>query len=529
MKKLLVIPILILLISGCSSKISKHFNETKYIRNINVHIVNDSLRLYIKSPADITYTTDRKALKKIIRKEKFEIKDSVLVYGKCSEPDYEYFVTLSTNHNQNYPKNLIVIDTIIDNRSIRFIGNPLSVNSRERSELDLNIIFKTLKVGEGYRKEVSTVLDIVIKHQDSNKFYALLKQISEYPAYDRQDEWMKLQMELTISSFLGNNKFYEKYLHQYESTLTLNDTISKIIKENSQTGSKVIETIVSEAKKHSVVMINENHFYPNHRLFVSDLLEQLKDIGYTYFALETLALNQDSLLNLENTYPTLETGFYTREQNYGNLIRKAKDLGYKFVTYENTDKDKDRELGEAENLYNKTFKLDPNSKVLVLAGMDHIVEKPTSSGKEWMATIFKENYAIDPLTVSQSKLNSYRKQSDADYSIISGAFFESPRYNSVDYLVLNNKKIDAGKSLSTFSYQNNSGTDVQVSLFYGNEILNKNDHSERIPYFTTILKRGKKYDLPINKEGDIYLYTYDINGERMDEQINTPVINVYKE
>lgn len=92
-----------------------------------------------------------------------------------------------------------------------------------------------------------------------------------------------------------------------------------------------------------------------------------------------------------------KSGFYTSEQNYSNIIRKAKELGYEFIAYENTDHTKNREIGQAENLYNKTFKIDPESKVLVLAGIDHILEKPTSRGKEWMATIFKNTYNIDHL------------------------------------------------------------------------------------------------------------------------------------
>ena len=441
MNKLTLISI-VLLFCGCSPQISKYFEKNNYIRNYSIHIVNDSLQLYFKSPADIIYTTDKKELKKVIRNTNFKIKDSVLVYGKTDEPPYEYFVTVSTNRKQNYPKNIVVFDTLINNHTIQFIGNPLTENSSRTLEIDLKNIFKSLEVGKSYRKEIITVMDIVKKHQNSNKYFAILNEISEFPTYDKQEEWMKLQMELTYSSFLGENKFYENYLDKLESRIKPNDTISKIIKKHLETGSKVIDTIIKEAGKHKIVMINENHFYPNHRLLISDLLVGLKEIGYTYLALETLDIKQDSLLNIENSYPTLKTGFYTSEQNYSNLIRKAKELGYEFIAYENTDNNKNRELGQAENLYNKTFKLNPNSKVLVLAGIDHILEKPTQKGKEWMATIFKQKYNIDPLTISQTHLNSYRKNTEATYGIINSKFFNNDKFKSVDYLVLNNKSIN---------------------------------------------------------------------------------------
>lgn len=521
MKNLTLLPI-ILFFFGCSPKISRHFEQNKYVRNYNIHIVNDSLQLYFKSPGDITYTTDKKELKKIIRKVEYKLKEEVLVYGKTNDPPYEYFVTISENSQQNYPKELVVFDTLINNQTIQFIGNSLAQKSRRTLVIDLNNIFKSLEVGSTYRKEISTVMDILRKYQNSNKFFAVLNEMSEFPTYDKQEEWAKFQMELTYSSFLGNNKFYEKNLNKLESRFKPNDTISNIIKEHSKTESKAIETIINEAKIHKIVMINENHFYPNHRLLVSDLLEKLNEIGYNYLALEALDIKQDSLLNLKKSYPTVKTGFYTREQNYSNLIRKAKDLGFEFVAYENTDNDKNRELGQAENIYNKTFKIDSNSKVLVLAGIDHILEKPTSSGKEWMATIFKEKYNIDPLTISQTHLNSYRKQTNANYSIIDSEFFNIDRLNSIDYLILNNKNQKIEDSFYTIPYKNNTNSDVQVALYYGNEILNKTDYHNKSPFFTTILESGKKYSLPINQKVEVYLYTFDKNGNRIDKKIITP-------
>lgn len=522
----LTLLLILLLLYGCSPKISKHFEQNKYIRNYSIHLINDTLQIYFKSPADITYTTDKKELKKIIRKAKFKLSDNVLAYGKTNEPPYEYFVTISKNKKHNYSKNLVVFDTLIKNQTIQFIGNPLTKSSKKTLEIDLKNIFKSLEVGKSYRKEISTVMDVVKKYQNSNKYFAILNEISEFPTYDKQEEWTKLQMELTYSSFLGDNKFYETHLNKLESRFKPNSAISKIIKENSKTDSKVIETIIKEAEKHRIIMINENHFYPNHRLLVSDLLVKLKEIGYTHLALEALDVKQDSLLNLENSYPTLKTGFYTSEQNYSNLIRKAKDLGYNFVAYENSDHKKDRELGQAENLYNKTFKLNSNSKVIVLAGIDHILEKPTKRGKKWMATLFKEKYNMDPLTISQTHLNSYRKKINANYGILNSKLFDNDRLTSIDYLVLNNKKNNITENRSTISYKNDTKSNVQVALFYGNEILNKYDYHNKVPYFSTILKSGEKYNLPINKNVKIYLYTFDKNGKPIDKQIITPTNNI---
>ncbi len=518
-----------MILLGCSPKISEYFEQNKYIKNYSIHVINDSLQLYFKTPADITYTTNKKELKKIIRNEKFKLLNNVLVYGKTNDPPYEYFVTISKNSPQNYPKELIVFDTIINSHVIRFIGNPLAQNSKKTLEIDLNNIFKSLELGSTYRKQISTVFDIVKKYKSSNKFYAALNEINEFPTYDKQEEWSKLQMELTFSSFLGKNEFYESYLNKLESRFEPNDTISEIIRKNSVFNSQVIDTIIKEAENCKIVMINENHFYPNHRILIFDLLQNLRKIGYNYLALEALNTKQDSILNLANSYPVLETGFYTSEQNYSNLIRKAKELGFEFVAYENTDSNKNREIGQAENLYNKTFKITPNSKVLVLAGIDHILEKPTSRGKEWMASIFKDKYNIDPLTISQTHLNLYRQQINSKYGIINSKLFDNERLNSVDYLVLNNEtEIQMENILASYQYKNNTKNDVQIALFFGNEIENQYDYIKKVPYFTTIIKSGKKTELPIDEKQEIYLYTFDKNGKHIDKQIIMPANNGYK-
>ncbi|MCK0178117.1 hypothetical protein MWU50_02330 [Flavobacteriaceae bacterium S0862] len=519
---------IILLFYGCSPKISEHFESNKYVRKYNIHLVNESLQLYFKTPADITYTKNRDKLKEIIRNEDFQLKGKVLIYGIAKEPSYSYYITVSNSKKHNYPKHLVVLDTTQNNQTIRFIGKPIDDKWKINLESDLKSILFSLEIGPSFRKEISSVMEIVGKYGASNQFYSALNEINEFPAYDRNEELLKKQMALTFSSFLGENDYYQTYLTELESRFQPNEAITKIIQNKLESDSNALKTIINEAEQHRILMINENHFYPNHRLLVSDLLENLKEIGYDYLALEALEKNQDSLLNLENAYPTLKSGFYIKEQNFSNLIREAKALGYKFVAYENEDNNKDREVGQAENLYNKTFKINPNSKVIVLAGLDHILEKPTSRGKKWMATIFRNKYSIDPLTISQTHLNNYRKQIDSNYGIIKSNYFDNERLNSLDYLVLNNRDLNYVKSQATYSYKNSADHDVQVLLFYNNEIEKKYDYHKRAPYFSTILKAGKEYELPVNKHNEVYLYTLDHSGKKIDEKTITPANNGYK-
>lgn len=269
-----------------------------------------------------------------------------------------------------------------------------------------------------------------------------------------------------------------------------------------------------------MVMINENHFYPNHRLFILQLLPQLKEIGYTHLALEALGSRADSLLNLPLAYPKLSTGFYTMEQNYGNLLREAKKLGFQFVAYENIDSKKDRELGQVENLYTRTIGKDKNAKVLVIAGVDHILEMPSANGKKWMATLMKENYQINPLTISQTHLNAYRSYSQFNYQLIAKDEFKAMNtIAAVDYFILNNQKEPLNIWDSLYKYQNKHHQAVQVSLFYQKEMKNDFDYQLNIPYFTRMLVDRKSYSLPYNHNEKALMVVYNQLGTVLEKKV----------
>ncbi|APS40262.1 hypothetical protein [Salegentibacter sp. T436] len=163
-----------------------------------------------------------------------------------------------------------------------------------------------------------------------------------------------------------------------------------------------VEDEISElARDTRMVMLNENHWYPNHRLFAIELLKKLKKNDYTHLALEALFPNQDQKIN-ERGYPTFSSGYYIREPNFGQLIRKAKELGFVIIGYENQNREINRELGQAQNLQ-KILEEHPNQKIFVYAGLDHILEKETKSGKR-MAAYFKELTGINPLTINQADM-----------------------------------------------------------------------------------------------------------------------------
>lgn len=182
--------------------------------------------------------------------------------------------------------------------------------------------------------------------------------------------------------------------------------------------------ILEESKSTSIVILNEAHHRPEHRYFVSSLLEGLYDRGYRYLALEaitnhfidsTLLLYDEELAERGFPYFSPITGTYTREPEMGKLIRRAIALGFTIVGYEKVENEGDREYIQARNLYNKLFTASLNPNVVVLCGYHHVFEKSAKSSNKMMAAHLKEMTGIDPLTIYQLNVGEWR-----------GADFDTP-------------------------------------------------------------------------------------------------------
>lgn len=163
-----------------------------------------------------------------------------------------------------------------------------------------------------------------------------------------------------------------------------------------------IEYILSVADNYQVIMINEAHHSNLHRNFTKLLLKGLAEKGFKYFGLE--AVNQEDNIN-ERKYPLQSSGYYTKEPEFGNLLREALNLDYFVFGYEassNSIKNpKQREIEQAENI-KKILDKDPKAKIIIHAGFDHIREDENfSNWEKAMAGRFKEITGINPLTIDQ--------------------------------------------------------------------------------------------------------------------------------
>ena len=160
--------------------------------------------------------------------------------------------------------------------------------------------------------------------------------------------------------------------------------------------------IVERARSEQIILINEAHHIPLHRVFTASLLQDLYQAGFRYFGAETLN-HSDSTLN-QRKYPVNSTGTYTHEPQYGNLIRLALEMGYWVFPYEVDPQaftnGREREVQQARNIQKILLKY-PKAKILVHAGYAHIQEDSVAGWEKAMAGRLKEYTGIDPFTINQ--------------------------------------------------------------------------------------------------------------------------------
>jgi hypothetical protein len=173
--------------------------------------------------------------------------------------------------------------------------------------------------------------------------------------------------------------------------------------------------IIEKSKAYQVIIINEAHHNSFHRSFTKSLLKELYDIGYKNLLIEALKNDKelDSLLNTRK-FPIQKTGYYIRDPQFGDLVRKALKIGFNLSAYDNMDvgPGNPREIQQAKNIQ-KIIEKRPNEKFLIYCGFDHALEGIHGSWGKAMAGRLSEFTGIDPLTINQV---AYSEKSKAAYS-----------------------------------------------------------------------------------------------------------------
>lgn len=181
--------------------------------------------------------------------------------------------------------------------------------------------------------------------------------------------------------------------------------------------------IIGSAMNAKVIMINELFHQPMHRAFVYSLLHDLYDNGFRYLAMETLTNKTGYVINEVNIF----TGEHTAEPVGGELVRKALQLGFTLVPYEDTLAAKHtpnvRDSIQAVNLA-AVIKKDSTAKMLVLTGFGRNNNEALVEGQRTMAMVFKSISNISPLTIDQVAVSegSYFESGAAFYTALTKKF-----------------------------------------------------------------------------------------------------------
>jgi hypothetical protein len=237
-------------------------------------------------------------------------------------------------------------------------------------------------------------------------------------AIDAVEKLRKKDAKLENSSINAN--FYS-FVGEYKKMLSDRDTDTPKFNWTSKDSLELEtynlknakEEILKNTKDKQVIMFNENHLNPHSRVFVADLLRDLKQQGFSYFGVETLtsSISMDSTLNFRK-YPLQKSGYYTAEPCFGNLIRTALQEDFNVFSYEyNTQSDSTgkfqkrnhREKSQALNIL-KILEKNPKAKIIVYAGHDHIQKKSSNPQVKMMASYFKLLSGIEPFCIEQATM-----------------------------------------------------------------------------------------------------------------------------
>ncbi len=252
---------------------------------------------------------------------------------------------------------------------------------------------------------------------DNNYLASLLELQRREPEYLAFAPMREIYYELLTQAYAyvgdykgaatAEEKLYEHTAFRMKARNKNAEEISESPLKN-YTATSALKTIGEAGRQHQVIIINEEHRAPVHRALTHRLLSVLYQEGFRYFAAETLT-SQDSSLN-QRGYPTHNSGFYTHDPVYGDVIRQALKLGFTVVQYEHelpcTSEDGDvcqeeRERGQAQNLYDKILKKDPQAKILVHAGRTHAAKTNYKGHYALMAWHFEKVTGIEPFTIDQ--------------------------------------------------------------------------------------------------------------------------------
>jgi hypothetical protein len=412
------------------------------------YFYNDSLKIGIDFWGALEFNYPIK-IKKSLKNQNNLLKKYLLVACKSKVNNYNIYVfynlVKNKEDNQEHEKK-VLIDSI----------NNISIYEKQKGIHKITVYVKSYDNNKNYSSILCQELMSKISFDNINR--AKLSSISifnnystigrnylqarkklitapnEIDDYDKKSNWqntLNWQMFFTVNSFLANNSTYDTLINNYEKKRKIfyNSYIDTLIhNKNIVTNQNIINTISELAKTNQIIILNEDHYYPKHRIFAMQLLKVLNQNGYEYLSLEAFRVSEKN-----NFIPNIDNGVYTSEPYFAHFLRKAKELNFKILGHENEDEKIDREIGQAKNIL-KILEENPKAKIFIYVGHSHLEKE---NKKRWMASYLKEYSKINPITINQAKVCSDIKE---DLILIPREYIDvkTRLSSSADYFLINN-------------------------------------------------------------------------------------------
>lgn len=523
-----LIILFLFLLTSCGSV--KSWREYNYINGSEFY--NDSLNIRVVFFGDTKLYSNNKEVPNLgIGKKNFKRKN-VLVHGFCYDPQYDVFLLYRENKNIgdqedtliliNNKKQQVAYKKSVDGKEVILLLK--STEDRSRKDIINTLIYDgkqligSVKINDSTDYELS-YFKIFDTYKKNDNILFVYNKLNTAPIEStKQNDWVKFQFIATVLS--RDTKFdnFQDLIKDFDKNKKerLNPVIEKLLQNNEQiveSNNAAINKISELSREKRVVMLNELHWQPQHRILAYQLLKPLKNNGYNYLAVEGVTLGNDTILN-KRKVPVKTTGYYTNEPYFGLFLREALKLGYEIVAYDNFETD-NREKTQALNI-GSIFEKDSTAKVFVYAGIDHILEY--NSPTKRMAQYFKEETGIDPLTINQVELIG---DTHNEITLFNTDVFEGmERINTnVDYFVINNiqpalNQFFEIEEIITYHFQDQalqaySNTNVYAAVYFQDEY--KSYLSNSVPLKNRIIKvKSDKIslDLPV---GEYHILIKDIN------------------
>jgi hypothetical protein len=104
---------------------------------------------------------------------------------------------------------------------------------------------------------------------------------------------------------------------------------------------------------------------------------------------------------MDRGYPTVETGLYTADPRFGNLLRSALKLKFTVLGYDFGHSSHEAREEYAARALASVLSSEPTARLLVHAGHAHVLKRPIDTGQRWLASLLWEKTGIEPFTVWQ--------------------------------------------------------------------------------------------------------------------------------